>query len=46
MQNGTIFDPKSKKIVNKTDRYGSYETINNNICEFYQVLKNIYGKWR
>ena len=38
--------PKSKVRVHKTDRYGSYEIVNNNIWEFYQVLKNIYGKWR
>ena len=38
--------PKSKVWVHKTDRYGSYETVHNNIWEFYQVLKNIYGKWR
>ena len=36
MQNGTIFDP-SQKNYHKTDRYGSYETIDNKIWYKYMV---------
>ena len=36
-----IFLTQIQKIVHKSDIYGSYELIDSNILDFYQVLKKI-----